>query len=155
MCHDNEEWCKIWSEIDLSVQTCHKEFDKFWPEHSKISQICTLIDCFWPRYVIFELKNYRGVMFDGTEDWCKIWNKTDLCFLKWHEEFGKFSLSNSNYFTSTKKCRRGSCIMDFTSAKMEFASAIFKKLYFFKYIFKRCFKQITSIQKLVWPCVIS
>ena len=21
-------------------------------------------------------------MFDGTEDWCKIWKKTDLCFLK-------------------------------------------------------------------------
>ena len=30
-------------------------------------------------------------MFDGTEDWCKIWRKTDLYFLKWHEEFGKFS----------------------------------------------------------------
>ena len=46
----------------------------------------------------------------------------------------KFSLSNSNYFTS---------------AKMEFASAIFKKLYFSKYSVKRCCKQITSIQKLV------
>ena len=40
---------------------------------------------------MFELKKYRGVMFDGTEDWCKIWRKTDLCFQKWHEEFGKFS----------------------------------------------------------------
>ena len=30
-------------------------------------------------------------MFDCTEDWCKIWRKTDLYFLKWHEEFGKFS----------------------------------------------------------------
>ena len=29
-------------------------------------------------------------MFDGTEDWCKIWSKTGLCFLEWHEEFGKF-----------------------------------------------------------------
>ena len=27
-------------------------------------------------------------MFDGTEDCCKIWRKTDLCFPKWHEEFG-------------------------------------------------------------------
>ena len=40
---------------------------------------------------MFELKKYRGVMFDCTEDWCKIWRKTDLYFLKWHEEFGKFS----------------------------------------------------------------
>ena len=30
-------------------------------------------------------------MFDGTVDWCKIWNKTDLLFQNWHEEFGKFS----------------------------------------------------------------
>ena len=30
-------------------------------------------------------------MFNCTEDWCKIWRQTDLYFLKWHEEFGKFS----------------------------------------------------------------
>ena len=30
-------------------------------------------------------------MFDGTEDWCKVWRKTDLCFQEWNEEFGKFS----------------------------------------------------------------
>ena len=30
-------------------------------------------------------------MFDGIEDWCKIWRKTDLHFQKWHEEFHKFS----------------------------------------------------------------
>ena len=79
LCHDNEEWYKIWRGIDLSVQNWHEEFDKFWPEHSKISKICTLISCFWSKYIIFELKMYRGVKF---EDWCKIWRKTDLCFLK-------------------------------------------------------------------------
>ena len=30
-------------------------------------------------------------MFDGTKFWFKIWSKTDMCFQKWHEEFGKFS----------------------------------------------------------------
>ena len=40
-------------------------------------------------------------------------------------------------------------IKDFTLAKMEFASAISKKLYFSKYSIKRCCKQITFIQKLV------
>ena len=44
----------------------------------------------WPKYM-FELKMYREVMFDGNEDLCKIWKKTDLCFQKWHEEFGKFA----------------------------------------------------------------
>ena len=38
----------------------------------------------------FELKKYRGIMFDSTEDWCKVWRKTDLCFQKW-QKFGKFS----------------------------------------------------------------
>ena len=39
----------------------------------------------------FELKRYRGLMFNGTEDWCKIWGKTDLNFQKLHEELGKFA----------------------------------------------------------------
>ena len=50
------------------------------------------------------------------------------------------SLSNSNYFTSAKKCQHQSCIIDFTSAKMEIATAIFRKLYFPKYSIKRCCK---------------
>ena len=28
MCHDNEEWCKIWTGIDLSFQNWHKEFKR-------------------------------------------------------------------------------------------------------------------------------
>ena len=46
---------------------------------------------FWAKYIMFELKKYRRVMFDGTEDWDKIWGKTDYCFPQWLEEFGKFS----------------------------------------------------------------
>ena len=37
ICHDNEEWCKIGGGINLSFQNRHEEFEKFWPEHSKIS----------------------------------------------------------------------------------------------------------------------
>ena len=50
MCHDNEEWSKIWRGIDLSVQNWHEEFDEFWPEHSKIIKICTLIGYFSPKH---------------------------------------------------------------------------------------------------------
>ena len=39
---------------------------------------------FWTKYITFDLKKYRGVMFDGTEQWCKIW----LCFPKRLEELG-------------------------------------------------------------------
>ena len=90
MLHDNEEWCKVWTGIDWSVQNWHKEFNDFWLQHSKILIICTLMGCFWPKYIMFGLKKYEGVMLDCTEDWCKIWRKTDLYFVKWHGEFCKF-----------------------------------------------------------------
>ena len=91
LCHDKEEWYQIWTRIDLSLQNWHEEFDEFWPEHSKISKICTLMGFFWTKYIMFDLKKYRGVMFGSTEYWCNIWRKTNLCFQKWHEEFSKFS----------------------------------------------------------------
>ena len=56
VCYDNEEWYKIWNRIDLPFQNWHEEFNKFWPKHLKISKICTLIGCFWSKYVMFELK---------------------------------------------------------------------------------------------------
>ena len=39
--HETEEGYKIWTVIDLLFQNWHKEFDKFWPEHSK-AQIFSL-----------------------------------------------------------------------------------------------------------------
>ena len=56
------------------------------------------------------------------------------------------SLSNSNHFMSAKICQHKSCIIDFMLAKMEFASAIFKKLYFSKHSIKRCSKICLTIQ---------
>ena len=53
------------------------QFDEFWPEHSNVSKICTLMGSFWPKCIMFELKKYRTVMFYGTVDWCKIWRKTN------------------------------------------------------------------------------
>ena len=46
----------------------------------KIIQISTLISTFPGKYIMFELKKYRGVMSQNTEEWCKIWTKTDLWF---------------------------------------------------------------------------
>ena len=46
-------------------------------------------------YILFQLKKYRGVIFHDTEEWCKIWRKTDLLLGKWHEEFDKFSPEHS------------------------------------------------------------
>ena len=43
------------------------------------------MSCFWPKYIMFQLKTYRRVMFDCTQDWYKVWRKTGMCFqkLKW------------------------------------------------------------------------
>ena len=82
MRYDNEEWCKIWNRIDWQFQNWHEEFNKFCPEHSKISKICTLMGWFWPKYLMFHLKKYRGVMFDCTQEWHKVWRKTGFHFQK-------------------------------------------------------------------------
>ena len=41
--NDNEEWCKTWKGIELSVQNWNEDFDEFWPEPSKISKISILM----------------------------------------------------------------------------------------------------------------
>ena len=57
----------------------------------KIHKNFTLIGSFCAKYLKFDLKKYRGVIFDGTEERCKIWRKIDLWFGIRHEEYGKYS----------------------------------------------------------------
>ena len=73
MCHNNEEWCKNWRGIDLLVQNWHEEPDQFWTKHSKISNIYTLMGCFWPNYIMFKLTK-------SIEKWCLIVLKIDAKF---------------------------------------------------------------------------
>ena len=93
--------CQIWRGIGSSFQSWHKEFDGFWLENLKVSKIYTLMGCFWPKYVIFELKKYRGAIFHDTSVRYKIWRKADLWFGTWHEEFSKFS---SEHVLKPKNC---------------------------------------------------
>ena len=37
---------------------------------------------FCPKYIRFELKNYRGVIFHDNEQWCKMWINLDLVVSK-------------------------------------------------------------------------
>ena len=75
MCHDSDEWWKIWRGNELSFQNWHEEFDECWHEHLKVSNICTLSGSSRPKYIKFEPKKYRGVMHHHTEDPCKLWRK--------------------------------------------------------------------------------
>ena len=90
-----EEGWNVWRGIDLLFQNWHKEFDNFSPEHSRVAKIFTLMGSFRAKYISFELKKYRGVIFYDIEEWCKIWRKTDLLLGKWHQEFDKFSPEHS------------------------------------------------------------
>ena len=76
-------------ELTCSFKIDMRNLTLFDPSTRK-SQKIILMGFFWPKNIMLELKKYRGVLFDRTEDWCKIWRKTDLCFQKWLEEFGKF-----------------------------------------------------------------
>ena len=71
-------------------QNWDKKFDNFWPEHLKVSKVSPLMGSFLAKYILLELKNYRGVIFHETEGEYKIWRVIDLSFKNWHEEFDKF-----------------------------------------------------------------
>ena len=87
--HETEEGYKIWRGIKLSLQNWHKEFDKIWAEHSKVSKIFILMGSFWAKYILFELKKYRRIIFHETEEGYKIWRGIELLFQNWHQEFDK------------------------------------------------------------------
>ena len=88
MCNDNDKWYKIWRGIDLSFQK------SWWILTRALESLLNLHFnglLLTKLYICFELRKYRGVMFGGTQYWYKVWRKSDLCFQKWHEEFGKVS----------------------------------------------------------------
>ena len=70
-----------------TFQNWHNEFDKTWPEHSKVSKIFILMGSFWGKYVLFELRKYRGIIFHETEKGYKIWWGIDSSSQNWHKEF--------------------------------------------------------------------
>ena len=65
--HKIEEGYKTWREIDSSFQNRHKEFDKMWPKHLKVSRIFTLMGSSWAKYILFELKKNIGIIFHETK----------------------------------------------------------------------------------------
>ena len=93
--HETEEGYKILRGINLSFQNWDKEFDKIWPVHLKISKTFILMDSFWAKYILFELKTYRGTVFHETEEGYKIWRQINLSFQNWDNELDKIWLEQS------------------------------------------------------------
>ena len=88
--------------------------------HEESVKIGTLMGSFCPKQKMDELKIYRGIMWNDTEKWWKIWRGIDLSFQSWHKEFDEFWLEHlevSKIYTLTgcfwpkyikfklKKCR--------------------------------------------------
>ena len=116
MSHDNEEWCKIWRGIDLSLRNWHEEFDEFCSEHFKVLKMFTLMRSFW------QCTDELSFMILKSD--AKIWRKTDLWLKKWHEKLGKFPaelLKFSqlgiwwNSFVQSRKCMTLSFTEDYVS----------------------------------------
>ena len=54
------------------------------------SKICTLMGSFCQYHIKFQVKKFRRITSYDTEEWSKLWRKTEFLFEKWHEEFGEF-----------------------------------------------------------------
>ena len=76
---DTEDRCKIWRKTDFCFKN-DKCFDQSTQKSKKI--VLWLVPFMQSIYIAFDLKKYKGVIFHETEESCKIWRKTDLCFGK-------------------------------------------------------------------------
>ena len=133
---------------------CHfkidiRNFYEFWLEHSKVWKICTLMGCFWPKYIIFEQKKYRGVMFDGTEHWYNIWRKTGFSFQKWHEKFYKFSQVEKKYFILESKIVELNQNKSSKQIDQKFLKKLSRWVFFFNVQYKYFKDMMAAYEKLI------
>ena len=111
---DTEEWCKIWSGINLLFQNWHEEFVKLWPEYSKVLKFFNLKGSFRARYTLFEVKKHRKVMQSLERNWLVASKLTwGICPLLTQvlESFQKFSFTGfllcKVYIVWARKVQRG------------------------------------------------
>ena len=91
--HDIGEWCRVHRKTVFWFQLWHEEFYNFLPTSQKTENF-TVMGSFCPKYVRFELKKWRGVIFPDTEQWCKIWTNPDFVVSNIAEELGELSLEH-------------------------------------------------------------
>ena len=74
MCHNTEEWYKIWRETDLCFEKWDEEFDEFWLSTPK-SQNLHFNGVLLTKVFNVWAKKYREAMPHYTEDRCKLRKK--------------------------------------------------------------------------------
>ena len=63
---NTEKWRKTLGGFDKCFEKWHEQFGEFYPILENL-KIFTSMDSYWPKYIMFELKNYRGNMGHDTE----------------------------------------------------------------------------------------
>ena len=66
-----------------------RNLTKLDPSTGKSKKNLISMGSFWAKYILFELKKYRGIIFHETEEGYKIWRGINLSFQNWHKEFDK------------------------------------------------------------------
>ena len=62
-----------------------QEFGEIWWIFTRAHRNFKIFNCmgyFCPKYIMFELKKYKGVMFYDNEEWCKTWRIKLTCGLE-------------------------------------------------------------------------
>ena len=68
---------KVEEKLTCGLKYGMRNLLNFHPTTQK-SKSFTSMGYFCPKFMRFELKKYRGIIFHGTEQWCKIWINPDL-----------------------------------------------------------------------------
>ena len=91
--HDSEEICKFWRKTDLLFEKRLEKFDKFWPEHLKVSEL----ELWWDPFV----QGRKGITLKFSEKLCVMTMKNNAkfgeeltSFQNW-QEFNEFWLEHS------------------------------------------------------------
>ena len=65
--HDTEQWYKIWINPDLVVSKMAWEIGWTFITALKNLKNCTLMGSYWPKDIMLQLENFRGIMCHDTE----------------------------------------------------------------------------------------
>ena len=86
---------KFGEESTRRFKTGIRNLTNFVPSTQKFSKIFIWMGSFWAKYILFELKKYKVIIFHETEEGDKTWRGINLLFQNWHKEFDKFLSKHS------------------------------------------------------------
>ena len=74
--------------LALRFQKWYEELGELSLEHSKVWKIVLWWGSFCPKHLMFQLENFRRIVYHDNEGQYKIQRKTNSWLVKWHKEFG-------------------------------------------------------------------